>query len=158
MYADDTRRRARVHLTLFFSLLFRFFLCFQSTDPEYDDFLFFGEGMNLTTKDQKRALSLVVERIYIYIKTKRWWWKKKKRRKAMAFDPRSRSDERAHSAIDILISWDNFIVTIQNGGGPGAADAETLFQSDCYICICGDEKRRRRRRKKRKVKREWKRR
>ena len=60
----------------------------------------------------------------------------------MAFDPRSRSDERAHSAIDILISWDNFIVTIQNGGGPGAADAETLFQSDCYICICGDEKRR----------------
>ena len=71
MYADDTRRRARVHLTLFFSLLFRFFLCFQSTDPEYDDFLFFGEGMNLTTKDQKRALSLVVERIYIYIKTKR---------------------------------------------------------------------------------------
>lgn len=41
------------------------------------------------------------------------------REKAMAFDPHSggRADERerAHSAIDILISWDNFIVTIQNG-------------------------------------------
>ena len=44
--------------------------------------------------------------------------------------------ESTHSAIDILISWDNFIVTIQNGArGARVAGAETLFQSDCYTYI-----------------------